>query len=261
MARQDLGRGSRERRASGQQLVAQDAEGVDVHPVIHVGIGRGLFRRHVGRRAERDAGGGQILAAGRFAHRLGHAEVGDQGVAAGDQHVVGLDVAVDHALAVGVGQRVGDLGRDPDGVGDRQLAEMVEAVAQVVAVHVRHHVVEEARGFAGIVEGEDVGMLEPGGDLDLAEEALGAQRGGQLGPENLDGDFSAVAEVGGQVDHGHAALTQLALQRVAVGQRGGELGGKVGHPSPWEGTGPNLGGSCTGRQRISDWTTRGRRIP
>ena len=134
--------------------------------------------------------------------------------------------------------------RTASGIG--QLAEMVEPVPQVVAVHVRHHVVEEARGFAGIVEGEDVGMLEPGGDLDLAEEPLGAERGGELGPENLDGDFSAVPEVGGQVDHGHAALTQLALQRVAVGQRGGELGGEVGHPWSLGGHGAKSGGLMHG---------------
>jgi len=31
-------------------------------------------------------------------------------------------------------------------------------------------------------------MLEPGGELDLAEEPLGSEYGGELGVENLEGD-------------------------------------------------------------------------
>ena len=36
-------------------------------------------------------------------------------------------------------------------------------------------------------------MLQVGGDLDLAQEALGAERGGQLGAEHLDGDLAVGA--------------------------------------------------------------------
>ena len=43
-----------ERSAPRDQLVAQYAEGVDVHPLVDVGLAGGLFRRHVGRRAEGD---------------------------------------------------------------------------------------------------------------------------------------------------------------------------------------------------------------
>jgi hypothetical protein len=31
-------------------------------------------------------------------------------------------------------------------------------------------------------------MLEPGGDFDLAEEAVGAEPGGEVGAQDLDGD-------------------------------------------------------------------------
>ena len=54
--------------------------------------------------------------------------------------------------------------------------------------------------------------------LDLREEPLGADDGGELGAEHLDGDLAVVAEVLGEVDGGHAALAQLALDPVAVGQ-------------------------------------------
>jgi hypothetical protein len=60
-------------------------------------------------------------------------------------------------------------------------------------------------------------MLEPGGEADLALEAVGPERGGELGEEELEGDGAVVAEVLGQVDDGHAAAPELALG-VAVGE-------------------------------------------
>ncbi len=40
--------------------------------------------------------------------------------------------------------------------------------------------------LARVEHGEDVRMLQPGGQLDLALEPLGAERGGQLGMEHLE---------------------------------------------------------------------------
>ena len=62
-------------------------------------------------------------------------------------------------------------------------------------------------------------MLQPGGDLDLAGEALRAQGGGELGAEHLDRDLALVLQVFGQEDGGHAALAELALEQVAGAQR------------------------------------------
>ena len=61
-------------------------------------------------------------------------------------------------------------------------------------------------------------MLEPGGELDLALEALGAEGGSQLGVEDLERDRAVVPEVLGEVDRGHAAPAELTLEPVAVGQ-------------------------------------------
>ena len=38
-------------------------------------------------------------------------------------------------------------------------------------------------------------MLEVGDGADLAEEPLGADHGGELGPEDLDGDLAVVPEI------------------------------------------------------------------
>ena len=91
------------------------------------GIRRRLLGRHVGRRAERQAGAGDRRLP-RLVERLGDAEVGDQRVAVRDQHVVGLDVPVNDAVPVGIAQRVGHVAQDPHGLGHGQLAVSRRAV-------------------------------------------------------------------------------------------------------------------------------------
>ena len=59
-------------------------------------------------------------------------------------------------------------------------------------------------------------MLELRRKLDLAEEALGAERGGELGAEHLEGDQALVPQVAREIDRGHTALPELALDHVAV---------------------------------------------
>ena len=56
--------------------------------------------------------------------------------------------------------------------------------------------------LAGIEHAEDVGMLQPRGELDLALEPLGAERGGDLGVQDLERDGAVVAQVVGEEDDG-----------------------------------------------------------
>src|SRR3970040_1537272 len=92
-------------------------------------------------------------------------------------------VAGPHALTGGVGERLDDFGEDAHRVGDRQLALLGKSLTQRDALHIRHHIVEEAPGFARIVERKDVRVLEPRCNLDLARKPLGAERGGEVWPE------------------------------------------------------------------------------
>ena len=71
-------------------------------------------------------------------------------------------------------------------------------------------------------------MLEPRGDADLAQEALGPERVSQLGMQDLERHRPVVPEVPGEIDRGHAAAAELALDHVAVGQRGLEAGSDLG---------------------------------
>jgi hypothetical protein len=55
-------------------------------------------------------------------------------------------------------------------------------------------------------------MLQAGGDLDLLHKALGAERMGQLLVQDLEGDRPIVPEIARQVDGGHAAPAEFALE-------------------------------------------------
>ena len=142
---------------------------------------------------------------------------------------------ITRAVRVRVRQRVRQLGGPAQHVRERLRAVAAEAVAQALALHQRHGVPQQRRaharlggGLARIDEGQDVRMLEPCGEPDLAQEPVGAETGGQLGPEDLDRNRAIVAEVVRAVDHGHAAAAELPLDPVAVGERGGKAGGGVG---------------------------------
>jgi len=65
-------------------------------------------------------------------------------------------------------------------------------------------------------------VLEIGDDTDFAEEALGTERSGKFRPEHLERDLTLVAQVAGEVDGSHAALSQLTLELIPVSQRGTE---------------------------------------
>ena len=72
-------------------------------------------------------------------------------------------------------------------------------------------------------------MLEPGGGADLSKEALGAERGAQVGVEDLEGDRAVVLEVVREVDPRHTAPAELALEPIAVGESGAKRGRQVRH--------------------------------
>ena len=138
-------------------------------------LARRLLGAHVGRGPDRQPGLGQAIVHARQGPR--DAEVGDQGAAvAGEQQVLGLDVPMDHAVSVGVLERPGRLGGDPERRVHRELPLAPQPVAERLALDVRHGEPELAGGLARVVDREDVRVLQPGGELDLALEALGAER-------------------------------------------------------------------------------------
>ena len=142
-------------------------------------------------------------------------------------------------------ERVGDLDQDADRLVHRELALRERGGRGGSPVHVGHDVVEEAVGLAGVEQRQDVRVLQPGGDADLAGEALGAEGRGELGAEHLDGDLAVVLQVVGEVDGGHAALAELALDPVGGAEGTLKLVAQVAGrgTAGWSGTGESSGGS------------------
>ena len=94
-------------------------------------------------------------------------------------------------------------------------------------------------------------MGEPRRDFDLPQEALGTERGGDLGAEDLDGDRTAVLEIPREIHRRHPAAPQLALQRVAVGQSRAEtIERRGGHPRPTRFSSAPKRGSSRSRSHI-----------
>jgi hypothetical protein len=133
----------------------------------------------------------------------------------GEEQVLRLDVAVDDAVVVGVLERLGRVARDPERLVHRKASLPPEPVAERLALHVGHGEPEPAGGLTRIVDRQDVGMLEPGGEADLPLEPVGAEGGGQLRQQHLERHRPVVLEVAGEIDHGHAAAPARA--------RGGRL--------------------------------------
>jgi hypothetical protein len=184
-------------------------------------VGCALLRTHVGGCAQREAGLRQALAGG--VHGSGDAEVSEHTSLALEQDVLGLHVAMDDALTLCVSERVGDRPGDPQRVRQRELGFARQAVPERLALHVGHGEPEPAGRFTRVVNRQDVRVVEPGGEPDLPDKPLGTQRVRQLGMEDLQGDGAVVPKIAGEIDRGHAATTELALDHVAVTESVGEL--------------------------------------
>ncbi len=83
-----------------------------------------------------------------------------------------------------------------------------------------HHVVEQTVDLTGAVHRYDVGVAEAGQDTGFTQEPLGGGRGGELGPQDLDGPVALERHVAGEEDGAHTAGTELALDFVLRGQCG-----------------------------------------
>src|SRR5690242_14711107 len=90
-------------------------------------------------------------------------------------------------------------------------------------------------------------MLEVGRELNLGQEPLGADDGGKLGPEHLEGHPPCMTDVLGQIHGRHPACADLALEAIAVRQGGLEPAQQFGHGGMGED-----GGKCVG---LKDWAS------
>ena len=216
--------------AAGEQLVEDDAGGVDVRPRVGPPVDDQLGRE-VGHRADQHAAGRGVLGVG--ADGLGQAEVGDLDATTvglvGDEHVLRLDVAVDQARAVGRGEGGDDRLEQRQRPGRRHRRLLADHVAQGVPGDVLHDEEDGVLPVGGVValvvDAHHVGVVEPGGGAGLADEPLGELTVvAEAGVHDLDRDRAVEAGVGGLVDTGHATARDAGTDAVATVQHPADQG-------------------------------------
>ena len=72
-------------------------------------------------------------------------------------------------------------------------------------------------------------MRESCGELDLEQKSLGADLGRDFRPQHLERDLAIVAEIVSEEDDRHAALAELAIDRIAAGECRFEAGLQGSH--------------------------------
>ena len=113
-------------------------------------------------------------------------------------------------MLVRVLKRLRGLSGNANRVRYRQLRLPREPVAQRLTLNEGHREPEPPRALTGIEHGEDVRMLEPRGEPNLALKALGAERAAEIGMQHLEGHVATVPQVVREVDRRHPAGAKRA---------------------------------------------------
>ena len=102
-----------------------------------------------------------------------------------------------------------------------------ESLAQRLTPDERDHVPEEPVGLARVDQGEDVGMVQPGGEPDFIEKPLSAEHGADVRPQHLDRHLAIVLRVAREVHGRHPTLADHPLDGVAVAECGLKAGEQI----------------------------------
>src|SRR5215204_90741 len=177
-----------------------------------------LLRRGVGRRPE--VGAGTVVARGPI-QGPGDAEVRQLGTAPlVHEDVAGLDVAVNDAPLVGVGEPRGDVGPDPREQILREWPAPVHQVFEVSAGDVLHYDVGDLAPvelvLARVEDPDHVGVGEPGRGASLTPKAQAGLRVVWVGFYDLYGDGAVEYLVAAEEDTGHPAGAELAHEHEPV---------------------------------------------
>jgi hypothetical protein len=158
----------------------------------------------------------------READGFGDAEVHHHRFALVQHHILGLDVAVDDLLAMRVVEGRSNGARVVHRFVNGELMFAIQSLAKRLALYVGHHVIKEAVCFPGIVQSEDVRMVETRRDFYFAEKTIRPERRGKLRMQHLESDHTLVLAVLSEIDGRHAPAAKLAVDGVRIGQRAAE---------------------------------------
>ena len=192
------------RRLPGQRLVEQRAERVDVGSKVQRAVDFVDFRRRIAGRAQRLPGSlHDRPAAG---HRARQAEIPDpRRPVIADENVPGLDVAVQDAFRVRVGEAVAHLADDPRRPFRRQ-PPLADDNLETPPGHKFHHEVRLAALVAEIIHRHDVRMVQPRHRLRFAcepFEKFGVP--GQFPREDFQGHQPIERNLACPIDRAHSA--------------------------------------------------------
>ena len=195
-----------------EHLIEHTSDGIDVGTVVHAARAFQCLGRHEVRRTYRDIAGG-IVAAVR-AGELSEAKVGDLHAAISlDDDVRGLNVAVDYALAVCIGERLAHARGDAQRLRHRELALCGDELRHVCALDAFHDQIEQpiAR-LARFIDGDDARMPEfrHGPSLLLKTFRIVHPVVFDVSRENLNGDHARESHLPCLINHSHASAPEDA---------------------------------------------------
>ena len=134
-----------------------------------------------------------------------------------NENVGRLHIAVHHTIAMRKRQRCGNFTRNVAGLGARELLLGTQNVGKRATLYIFHcHEVGVAH-TAPVVHRHNVGVVQVGGSLGLAAEAL--DEGGVDGKfrkKYFDGNRAVEQNVAGQKDVGHTTAPDALLNFIAI---------------------------------------------
>ena len=197
-------------RAAGEQFDEQHAGGEDV--VARADLAAlDVLGRHVAR------GAGEALAGARGLDAAGDAEVHHARVSGGvEQYVARLEVTMDHALGVRLGERGEHLQHALDRLAGGQGPAPVEQGGEALAGHVLEHQIGIAAVLAGLEHRHDAGVAQPAHRARLGEQRGVVVAGAGAEVERLERHLAFELRIPGEVHDALRAAAKLAADLEAA---------------------------------------------
>ena len=214
--------------AAGEHLIQHHAGGIDVAAGVGA-VPAGLLRRDVvdGAQSLLGQGLGGVLQAGDAEVGYLHAAVPQH------HHVLGLDIPVDDAPAVGVAEAPHDLCNEVQRLPPVQLPPLLHVLLQRDAVDQLHDDILDIAALGHVVHRYDVGVRQLGDCLGFCvEPAAEVLVLGQVALENLDGHQAVQPVALGLVHNRHAPGADTLQNLIAVVQHFSNIRVLVFHVSP-----------------------------
>lgn len=165
-SRDETGLSSRAREKSSTASLGRPAHVCSGIDLVTAGT---LFWAHVNRRSYGEPRFSQPGAT-CLVERSRETKIGHDGGSLGEKDFLGFDIAMQDVAPVRICQRLCHVPGDAHRVGYRKLVLARQAIAERFTFDEGHHVVQQIVAGAGVVERQDMGVRQLGGDLDFVKK-------------------------------------------------------------------------------------------